>query len=68
MQHLSDVHMDRTRLGMFQFGSAVNAAMSDNPAKHLGNILNPPKPLDLNAVHPMLRPGAKKKKKSDGDS
>lgn len=68
MHELSDVHMDRTRMFMFQLGSAVNAAMSDNPGKHLGNILNPPKPIDMSQVHPMLRPGAKKDPNPNGDS
>jgi hypothetical protein len=54
MQELVDLHMEGRRLEMFQFGVAVNAAMSDDPRKNLDRILHP-LDFDLDKVHPMIR-------------
>lgn len=57
---LVDTYTEARRLQVFEFGLAVNAAMSDKPKEALERILNPPKKIRLEDLHPMIRGSIKK--------
>jgi len=64
MSLLVQAYEDLERFATFRLGLAVNAAMSDDPKKALGHILNPPEPIDYSKVPPMLRPAKSDKQKA----